>query len=168
MIEQRQACINELFSIWLDWTNRHNMTKPVPSCWPNAHKAKHNAGPHVIHFQSFYFTTTSNCTPCENRMRILPKTKNKSSLNFQILHRHTIVVRLINHKLNVEIEEIKRVSIEKVRKWIKQGSSIEHGNFVWYNSSVCGTCIATDSMLYDNKSSQIHKCTLCFYFIYLD
>lgn len=121
-------------------TNRHNMTKPVPSCWPNAQKAKHYGGPHVIHFQSY-------CTPCEKRMRILPKTKNNLSLNFQI---YTVTPTKLNHK------------------WIKQGSSMQHGNFVWYNSSVCGTCIATDSMLYDNISSQIHKCTLCFYFIYLD
>lgn len=124
-----------MFYIWWDWTNRHKRPKAFPSCWPNAEKAKTQRWPRTLSMQKLLFLLKwGNKKEDKNkrdRERVCSLPKKKQMGKWPIEWR----VR----------ERRKKKKMKRKRK--KQGSSKQHGKYVWNNVCVCGTCLSTASML---------------------
>ncbi len=78
--KKKNTYINKSFSTWWNWPNCHKRPKAVPSCWPNAEKAKTLSGPHVIREK---LTSKRYRWPIElrdrERKRMLKKKERKGS-----------------------------------------------------------------------------------------
>lgn len=125
--KKKTLYIKKSFSTWWNWPNWHKRPKAVPSCWPNAEKAKTHSGPHVI------------------------REKRKEKINSQKIQ---IAYWIKREKERMLIEKGKKGKLKTKKE--KKRCSKQHGKDVWYSLYVCGTCLAKPSYK-DNICIQIHK-----------